>query len=463
MFIGRRDELDELDRRCRSGRFELGIIYGARRIGKSSLLKAFLQNRRGIYFQARRGTDEENLRALTREIGRFRGEETHYVYDSYESVFDDLAVLARTEQLVFVIDEVAYLCSRGKTFLSVLQAYADGAFRECRMKVLLCGSNISFMKDILNNKADPLYQRATFQIHLQKMKYSEALAFLTRVPPEERLDYLAVFGGYPYYLEMIDPETSFDENIERLLFSKYGTLTDAPNKVLPTGMSEQSMYNSVMTAIARRRRFCKDIADYVGVETNYLSKYLSVMTETQVLEKCESFNRNKKMNYYRIADPLLRFWYRFIYPDQDTILAGAGHMIYQTDREEIHRFISHGFEDTAMAYITEKNLSGALGIYYGPVRSYVADNSPLGRSVELDGLAESIGQEKHTLLVMECKYRQSPFSRAMLDHLVESTSIFSGYDQREYYLFSKSGFTDDIISSRPENVHLFSVKDMQEV
>lgn len=52
-FIGRKRELQELEERYQSGRFEMGVIYGARRIGKTSLLKKFSEDKPSLYFQAR--------------------------------------------------------------------------------------------------------------------------------------------------------------------------------------------------------------------------------------------------------------------------------------------------------------------------------------------------------------------------------------------------------------------------
>ena len=89
---------------------------------------------------------------------------------------------------------------------------------------------------------------------------------------------------------------------------------------MPVGVSEQNMYNSILQAVARGKRFSKEIAEAVGVENNYVAKYLSSLVQMQVLERRESFIRNKKSNYYAVADSLLRFWYRFIFDQRDVIL-----------------------------------------------------------------------------------------------------------------------------------------------
>ena len=76
--------------------------------------------------------------------------------------------------------------------------------------------------------------------------------------------------------------------------------------------------------------------------------------------------------------------------------------------------------------------------------------------MEIDGLSDN----GNTLIVMECKYRNTKFSLNMFSHLVESATIFPSKLKREYYLFSKSGFTSDLIDSNIDNVHLYTLDDL---
>ena len=456
MFVGRRKELEELIKRFNSGRFEFGVIYGARRIGKTSLLDEFVKKHNAFRFQARKGTEEENLRIFSKELNNFRGLNGNYSYESFEAAFEDVCEYAKKERFLFVIDEVAYLCAKSQSLLSTIQYFTDGSFRESGMMLILSGSNISFMENILNNRYDPLYKRATFQINLKSLPFSEALQFLDGMTQEEKIKYLALFGGHPYYLAMIDQRESFEENIKNLLFSEYGTLCDAPEKVLPPGTSDVNMYNSILRSISCGKRFTKEIAETVGEESNYVSKYLNSLIEMQVIERREAYNRNRKLNYYEISDHLLRFWFRFVYLYRDQITQGLGEAVFQSSRKEIESFIAYGFEYVALNYMTEQNISGKLPGTFDVIRNYKVDNSQLGRSIELDGLAKGLGNSEDTLLVIECKYRNSAFTQEMLEHLKESVSIFSGFRRYEYYLFSKSGF-ENIDVGEEDNIHLIDL------
>lgn len=457
MFVGRASELAELEQRWQRGQFEFGVVYGTRRIGKTTLLQEFIKGKHAFYFQARKAVEKDNLTAFSREFRKLQGMDEHASYNSFSDALDSIVDCSKKQRMVLIIDEIAYLCQKSKALLSLLQYYMDGAFREAQLMVILSGSNVSFMEEILNNRNDPLYQRATFQIHLKKMPFGEARRFVSDCSYEEQVQYLGLFGSHPYYLGMIDHTVSFQENVHRLLYSKYGTLLDAPEKILPVSVSEQNMYNSIIRAVALGKRFSKEIAEAVGVENNYVAKYLSSLLQMQVLEKRESFVRNKKTNYYAVGDNLLRFWYRFIFDQRDVMQNGLGDAVFAEDQEGISDFITRSFEDVSLLWMEEQNRTGRLPVYYGTIRNYTVENSRLNRSVELDGLAEGLGRNRNHLLVVECKYRKAPFSMSMLTHMQESVSLFDTYDTIDYFLISKSGFTDEIAALTDPHIHLVSL------
>ena len=154
-FIGRSAELSELNERFASGRFEMGVVYGSRRIGKTSLLKEFVKDKTAFYFQAKESSDLDNRTAFSTEINKLVGIPYAFVYPSYSDGFDALLKYASGKPFVIVIDEIAFIAQSDKGFLSELQYNIDHKFKDTEVKLILSGSTISFMKDILKNiKAD---------------------------------------------------------------------------------------------------------------------------------------------------------------------------------------------------------------------------------------------------------------------------------------------------------------------
>ncbi len=126
-LIGRERELDILEKFWERDGYELGVVYGRRRIGKSFLLKHFSEGKRAIMLQAT--TNEKgNLRDLAFGVSSLFTISTSVVYSSYENAFDDIAKLAKDEKLLFIIDEVSFLEESNKDILSLIQKYSDLVF-----------------------------------------------------------------------------------------------------------------------------------------------------------------------------------------------------------------------------------------------------------------------------------------------------------------------------------------------
>lgn len=452
MFLGRKRELEELNKRFESNKLEFGILYGPRRIGKTSLLNEFLKDKPHIYFQAKQANDYDNLLDFSHEIGKFFKLGDNFTFNNIGFALEYISNNIK-EKIVLVIDEYSYFNNDKNGYSSYLQDFIDNKLREKKIMLILSGSNISLMKSLLDKNA-PLYQRQTFVMELRRLPFDEMKLFVEGLDNEEKAKYLSLFGGFPYYLKMIDKDKSFDDNIYDLLFSEYGTLQDAPNDILSQSIRNQSVYNSILFALANRKKTIKDISDVTHESETKVSKYMITLIETGLVEKRETFNGNAKTNYYVISDSLINFWYKFIFNNKDRISLGYGKSIYKESKEQINTFLSFEFEDVAIAYMSKLNLDGKLGHVYSLFKNYKVDNSKLGRSIEIDGLAEY----EDSLIIVECKFRKEKFSLSMFKHLQESVSIFTQYKHIEYYLFSKSGFDKQLENKK--DIHLIDLNDM---
>ena len=460
MFIGREEELKVLKNRYESDALEVGIIYGQRRIGKTSLIIKSLNGYKSIYFLSKDTTYQDNLNHFNNTFKDFVKTPLPIVFQTIDEVLNALKDYAINEKLIVVIDELPFLARVYPGIISYLQGYIDELKRkEIKMKIILSGSEISFMIDLLNNKAKPLYQRATFKLHVMPMVFSDAAIMLNGFNNDDKIKYLSIFGNRPYYLEKLDYKKSFDENIIHLCFSNDSILIDTPNLTLPIGYSNNGTYISILTAIANRKHRFKTIADELQIDSNSLATYLKRMVDGESIEKREMFNGNQKLNYYEISDPMIRFYYALIYPNLEDIQRRLGEKIYELNKDKINSVIEHGFEDVVNSYMDEQNITGKLNYSYHAFKKYVVDNSILNRSIEIDGLAESL--DKKNLLVIEAKYRNKNVSLKILDHLKENVSIFAKkYTSIKYYIFSKKSFSDDLLKINDINVKLVMLDEM---
>ncbi len=454
MFIGREKELAELNRRYYSGRKEFGVIYGRRRIGKSALIAHFLNDKNAILFQAKKDNAYGNLRSFSYALHKILNYPKHYVFGNWEEAFDAILQYAKGERFVLAIDEYPYIIEQDDSFPSILQEFADRAGEN--IFILISGSDVSLLKKEIKDHSSPLYKRRTFEMPITQMTYNEALNFLSDVDgAEEKCNYLAIMSTFPYYLSAINTKLSFEQNVKNLLFNQYGTFFTLPDQLLSNSTKVQDVYNAILVAIAHRRRTNKEIADYIHEEEAKVAKYLLTLLESELVIKCETFMGNKKTNYYQIGDPLLKFWYAFIFENQERIKID-GNMVYQEEKNQIQQFICREFEEVCRLYVKQLNADGMLSDVFPKPQVYRVEKSKLGRSIELDGLALS----NNTLLIIECKYRAVPFDMEMLEHLQESVSVFAEKYQRKYYIFSKSGFTNEVKQLENENLRLIDFNNL---
>ena len=453
MFVGRKKELNELNFRFNNSKKEFGVIYGRRRIGKSTLINEFLKDKPNIFFQAKKDSIYGNLRSFSYEIDKLLDLPKSFVFSSMEEAFDSLIEYAKGKRFVIAIDEYPYIVNQDASFPSILQEAIDRAPEN--LFFLISGSDVGMLKNELEDHNSPLYKRRTFEMNVTKLKYSESLEYLKNVDNETKIKYLSFTSTYPYYLSAMDFEIPFEDNIKRLLFNEYGTFFTLPDQLLSNSLNTQDVYNAILYAVSKRKRSNKEIAEYIHEDEAKVSKYIKTLLQSELLDKRETYNGNKKTVYYEIGDPMLRFWYMFIFNNMEKIRMN-GEFVYNNLQEDIKQFICYGFEEVSRLYMDELNSKGLLGNIFAPFKPYKVEKSILNRSIEIDGLSN----DDEKLIVMECKYRKEKFTLSMLKHLEESASVFPSKYNRVYYLFSKNGFDDEIKKIQSDKYHIVELDDM---
>ncbi len=452
-FIGRKKELEFLNFTYKSNKKEFGVIYGKRRIGKTAIIEEFVEGKNCIFFQAKRTSSYGNLKSFSKVINEKIGNDSNFVYEDFESALNALNVFSNKGRLIIVIDEYPYILEQMTSFSSYLQEFIDHA--SDNIFLLLSGSDVSFLKKEIKDHNSPLYKRRTFEMEIKKLDFDEAKLFLDDFDNETKSKYLSLMSSYPYYLASINHQLSFEENVRNSLFNQYGTFFDLPDQILSNTLKTQDVYNAILEAITHRKRSIKEIASYIHEDESKVAKYLITLQNAEIVMKCETFMGNKKTVFYEIKDNLLKFWYLFIFANIERIKIN-GNIVFNELKEKIDLFISHEFEKTAILYLEQLNKDGKLPTVFNEVKPYKVEKSILDRSIKIDGLS----RQEDYLLVMEAKYRNNKFSLSMLNHLKESVSVFPSKLRRIYYIFSKNGFENDVLSIKENDIHLFSLDDL---
>ena len=188
------------------------VIYGRRRIGKSTLITEFIKDKEVIFYTATKVGKNRNLELFSQQVVKlFMPGMEDIRFNTTEAVFDFVDKNVGDRKVVLVIDELPYWAERDEAFLSVLQKYIDTSWSDKNIKIILCGSALSFMEKKVLSEKSPLFGRWDSQIKLKAFDFLDAAKFVPNFSNEDKAICYGITGGVAKYLAMIDPTKSIDE------------------------------------------------------------------------------------------------------------------------------------------------------------------------------------------------------------------------------------------------------------
>lgn len=439
MFVGRKTELDKLNRLYDADSFQMVVVYGRRRVGKTALISEFGRSKRTLYFTALDQSDKDNLSDFSNKIGAFFNLPQEFgSLVSWEAAFEFIARKAAEERFVLIFDEFPYAAAKNEALPSVLQIAIDHSLKNTGLFLILCGSDQGFMESEVLGRKSPLYGRRTAQLKVGPLGYREAAEMLPGLDPQEWFKYYGCIGGVPYYLEQVNTRLSFEENLRELYFDSIGFLYDEPYGLLRQEFREPALYNSILRAVASGANKPHLIADRMGIEQTVLPRYLSSLVRLGIVERSVPFGEGErsKRAVYRICDPCFAFWFRFVMPNISAIEQGlGGEAVRRLRGERLDDYLGHRFELLCQEWVLDQAREGALPLPVMYVGSWWGTDPMKREQTDLDVVAADPDSKR--LILGECKYRESFDESAELDDLESKRDLIKGYHATELYLFTK--------------------------
>lgn len=461
MFYCREKELNDLNKRYSHGKFECIIIYGRRRVGKTSLINEFCKDKPTVFFSALNASASENREALSKAIYEKDHHKTDIppVYPTFDSAFSEITELSKNERLVFVIDEYPYLAKADNSISSRLQHIIDHVWKDTKLFLILCGSSMSFMEYQVLGYESPLYGRRTTQYKIKALTYKEVTAFNPTLSAEQQALVYGITGGIPHYINKLDVENDIDDSLKENLFNTSAYLFEEPENLLKQELREPGIYNSVISAIAGGASRFNEISTKAGIDTSVCAKYLQVLSELGIIRKETPITeKNSKKTVYTIEDNFFRFWYRFVPKNISAISAGRTEYIYDAViKSRFADYMGLIFEKMCKEYLL-RYADGLPFILYD-VGQWWGTDSNTKKEVQIDIVGAPTEGDEY--IIGSCKYRNEPVGLDELDLIKYYSSVFGKGSKYHYYIFSKSGFTSGLseLSSKGE-VKLVTLSDM---
>lgn len=463
-FIGRKNELHTLNTEYnRNSSFV--VIYGRRRVGKTTLIKEFLKNKTAFYYLATEELESQSMKRLANVIARTTKNTLlqKIEFTDWLDLFQLIADYKPEEKKVLVIDEFPYLVRTNSAFPSILQNAWDEFLKDSNVMVILSGSLIGMMQKHALSYDSPLYGRRTAQMRLTPLSFT-SIYKTQNLPFEQAVEQFALTGGVPKYLEFFEDGRPLEEQLKDAVFSKNGFLYEEPNFLLKSESLTAVNYFSIIKTIADGNHKLGKIASALGQGSSSLTPYLSTLSDLGFIEKrtpiTEKNPDKSRKGLYFIADNFLRFWFCYVYPYKGELeLDNMQIVLDEIHKDFKEKFVAFAYEDICKDIFAKLCSNNAISFVPSRIGSYWLND--YDGDTEIDVM--SVDHQNKQVFAGECKYHTKPVDapvyftlKEKVDNAAEIRKSFPKYNVI-YGLFSKSGFTKRMLDIAKENPNILLI------
>jgi uncharacterized protein len=450
-FLGREHELKILDGLWQSQQAEMLILNGRRRVGKTALLTEWARREqpRILYWVAYSTSPTALLRSFSQEVHLFTQPDQpvpdSFTYPSWERAFEEAASLGEGERLALVIDDFSHAMNVDVEFAHQLLNVWDLLLSNRNILICLSGVQLGLMKRELLPEQAALYKRASAHLYLQPFPFGATSWFFPHYPADERAALYAIYGGTPAYWQTFTPDHCLYQNITENLLTPDSLLQAEPRLLLQDFVSDAHNYNAILSAVANGAHTIRDIAAASGLPSGHITKYMSVLLETGLIERRipVTENRSSHSGRYHITEPYLRFYFRFLLERQRLLAFGAQEQAMDEVMSRLPGFIaSYTWTEICREWLTRAVEAGEL-----PFQPHVTGGA-WNADIHVDVAA--VDSAQRILILGDCWWTETPIDYSQINELVhEKTAKIVPHDGewKVFFLgFSRAGWTQEALA-----------------
>lgn len=455
MLIDREQELAELNLLLDEPHANLLAVSGRRRLGKTTLLLEWARRsgRPFLYWVASHAPAPLLLRQFSQTIWQHAYPNdvmpADFSFATWSDAFAQIAKMAEQTRLIVLLDEFPYAVTSEPALPSLLQNAWDHHLKQTAVLLVLCGSHVGMMEELMLYHA-PLFGRLVGPLRVGPLPFHALRAFFPNYTVAERVAVWAMIGGVPAYLERFDPEQSLASNVRRHIFRTTGLFRTDPDHLLHEALREPQNYIAILVAIAAGAHRVTDIALQAGLSGGkQLDPYLARLSQLGLVQRKvpvtvpRTQQPTSRFGRYKLADQYLRFYFRFIWPNQGLLEQGLHDRLWELVSEQLRAYVGQvAFEELSQAWVLAQARAGLLSFLPEQVGAHWSAN------VQVDVAA--INWQERRLLLGECKWGAEPVGRNVIRELLDEKTPKvraalpdGGADWRiEPLFFARNGFTE---------------------
>ena len=456
MFVGREKELKLIENNLKLDSLKCILVYGRRRIGKTELINEAIKSSKKEYLSllARKVNLKINLFDFIEDTKTFI-KQPGFNPSSFYDFFSALLEYSKENPFILFIDEFSFLMENDSSIDSSLQKALELHGKNSKITIILCGSYIDTMKELIEINS-PLYGRFNEIIHLHVFDYYDSAKMYSNLSLEDKIKYYSVFGGVPFYIQKLDYNKPFEENLIETFVSNESFFENEINNVFNKEIQKEENANSIFELIASGVRKYKELNNDIGdASKDNIGRYIIKLEELDLIKKSYQVNsKSERKPLYFINDNLLDFYYTYLFKNKRLRSIMDPYVFFEKYIKDdlYNKYIPRKFESITHEYLIRNNgKNEKVELFDNIGRLYYSDNKEINREYDC-----VINTEKG-LISFECKFINKPVNLKIINEEIESfnSTPFKPY---KYAFVSRSGYLDE--TKGKENLILLDLNDL---
>lgn len=463
-FIGRKQELALLDNAYTS-KNAFVLVNGRRRVGKTTLVRNFLKDKRALFFTAKEEVDLLSRRRFLQTFAEYCGE--HFTEQaklpSWKDIFKAFSERVVATRKVLVIDNVAFLIQGSPRFAKALKYAWEHYFNQASVMLIVIMPNNSLMVN-LEGRHSTLISCVTTQLKLKPVSFVEMLKDYPHRDFAQLMSLYAITGGVPKYWEFFEGcEKSIDYMgvIRQDMLNPNGFLYEEGTNLIERDVWEPSCYNSILKAVTEDYHKPVEIAKYLDIRPAQATHCLENLVTLGYLEARLPITEKKtnasgrKVQYY-FADTFMNFWHAFVFENKESLDIGKDLVVFDDIKRSFPGYIQFWFKAICREIFQTACKQGGIPFKVDRIGSFWNKNNETVDIVAID-------EQRHRVFFGDCLYATKPYTMEAYDDFVEVCSdirefkAFKDYN-RSYGIFTAGTFDPDLMDYAliTSDVYLFN-------
>ena len=366
--VGRESEYALFRKMHKSKKSEFVALYGRRRVGKTFLIRSFL-NEYNCTFQVTglaNATTEQQLVNFHIALAKYTtvNSQSENWVQAFQLLINYLEQSSDEKKVVF-IDELPWFDTAKSDFIQALEHFWN-SWASARNDVLLivCGSAASWMINKLINNTGGLHNRVTKKIKIVPFTLKECEQFLLekniQLDRYQIVQLYMVLGGIPFYWDEVEQGKSATQNIEQICFTRNGLLRTEFSNIFHSLFKKADNHLKIVNALAKKSvGLTRDeiLKETLLPNAGSTTRLLVELEESGFLRKYTPFGRTNRDSLYQLSDFYTLFYLSFI---QNTNLDDKNNWINAIDNPKQRAWSGYAYEQVCLHHIDQ--IKSALGI-----------------------------------------------------------------------------------------------------